>query len=170
MYNKLKCSAIILSAGFSSRMKQAKFSLMFDKQKTFLGKIVQEYLDFNCNEIIIVMNSDGIKLKEQLNLSFPINVKFILNKHPEKERFLSLKVGLKSLTEHNFTFMQNIDNPFVSQKILNTLYSNSVSDDYIIPSYKNKGGIPVLLSEQITSSIINETENDINLKEYLQNF
>jgi len=170
MHNKLECSVIILSAGFSSRMKQAKFSLMFDEQKTFLEKIVQEYLNFNCNEIIVVMNKEGIKLKDELKLSFPKNVKFVLNKSPEKERFLSLKVGLQSLKDHNFTFMQNIDNPFVTQETLHTLYNNKNNGDYIILSYNNKGGHPVLFSKQVTNSIINETENDINLKEYLQDF
>lgn len=165
-----KCSAIILSAGFSSRMKQAKFSLMFDEQRTFLEKIVEEYQNFNCEEIIVVMNSDGIKLKEDLNLTFSKNVIFVLNKSPKRERFLSLQIGLKALKRQNYIFMQNIDNPFVNQYVLKSLYKNRTFANYIIPSFNNKGGHPILLSENIVNSAINEIKNDLNLKEYLQNF
>ncbi len=44
MHNQSDSSVVILAAGFSSRMKQAKFSLMYDEQRTFLEKIIQEYL------------------------------------------------------------------------------------------------------------------------------
>lgn len=165
-----KCSAIILSAGFSSRMKQAKFSLMYDEKRTFLEKIVEEYLIFGCNEIIVVMNYEGIKLKNKLNLSFPKNVKFVLNKYPERERFYSLQVGFKALQETEFIFMQNIDNPFVTSVLLFNIYKNKNVADYIIPSHNNKGGHPILLSEKIANSIIQEEDYNVILKSHLQNF
>jgi molybdenum cofactor cytidylyltransferase len=170
MHNKSECSAIILSAGFSSRMKQAKFSLMFDKQKTFLEKIVQEYLDFNCNEIIVVMNSEGIKLKEKLNLVFSDNVKFVLNKYPERERFYSLQLAVKSLNKTDCCFIQNIDNPFVTQSLLQIIFNNKNKADYIIPSYNTKGGHPILISKKVINTMQNEINYNIILKDFLQTF
>lgn len=169
MSNNSEISVVILAAGFSSRMKQAKFSLMFDRQQTFLEKIVQEYLTFGCKEIIVVMNSDGIKLKNTLQISFPEQVLFVLNKHPEKERFYSLQTGLKAISHSDYTFIQNSDNPFVNQEVLYTLFSQKDKADYIVPTYKNKGGHPILLNKYIINEISSE-KNDSNLKKYLKRF
>ena len=70
MHNKSDSSVVILAAGFSSRMKQAKFSLKFDNNRTFLEKIIEEYQTFAGKEIIVVLNSVGIELVKQMNLSF----------------------------------------------------------------------------------------------------
>jgi len=170
MSEKSDISAIILAAGFSSRMKQAKFSLMFNKHRTFLEKIIQEYLNFNCREIIVVMNSDGIKLKDKLNLSFPENVKFVLNEFPERERFFSLQIGLKFLKNINSVFIQNIDNPFVGQLILDSLYNNKDETDLIVPTFKNNGGHPIVINRTVIKRIISEKKFNHNLKEYLKKF
>ncbi len=58
--NTKKYSAIILSAGKSSRMGVPKFSLMFDDKSTFLEKIINAYADFGCEEIIVVLNNEGV--------------------------------------------------------------------------------------------------------------
>ncbi|MCD4792791.1 MAG: NTP transferase domain-containing protein [Bacteroidales bacterium] len=170
MQDTTNTSVIILAAGFSSRMKQAKFALKFDEKITFLEKIVQEYDVFGCKEIIAVMNSEGIALKNKLNLCFPENVKFILNKYPERERFYSLQTGLKAMKDSSYVFIQNIDNPFVDQDILTLLYEHRKKADYIAPTFKAKGGHPILISNIISKKIIKEVSYNINLKEYLNKF
>lgn len=170
MQSKENVSVIILSAGFSSRMKQAKFSLIYDKQKIFLEKIIDEYLNFGCKEIVVVMNKEGIKLKEKLQLIFPKNVKFIQNNHPEYERFYSLQLGIKSSGNCENIFIQSIDNPFVTQNLLSLLIQNKNDADYIIPSYNNKGGHPILISKKIINSIKKEDNYNIILKDFLRNF
>jgi len=170
MPNKEDISAIILSAGFSSRMKQAKFSLMFDEQKTFLEKIVEEYIAFGCKEIIVVMNLEGIKLKYKLKLSFPKNVRFVLNNYPERERFFSLQVGMQALKKCKYSFIQSVDNPFVTQNILKSILEDVGKADYIIPQVNERGGHPILVSEKIINSIKIENDFNIILKEYLKQF
>ncbi len=170
MQDPTNTSVVILAAGFSSRMKQAKFALKFDEKRTFLEKIVQEYNVFGCKEIIVVMNSEGITLKDQLNLSFPGNVKIVLNKYPERERFYSLQTGLRTIKDSSYVFIQNIDNPFVDQDILISLYEQREKADYIAPTFKAKGGHPILISNLISDKIIKEVNYNINLKEYLKNF
>jgi len=170
MPDKSDISSIILAAGFSSRMKQAKFSLMFDKKRTFLEKIVQEYLNFNCREIIVVLNSEGIKQLTEMNLSFPENVRFVLNKFPERERFFSLQTGLKVIQNCSNAFIQNSDNPFVNQILLDTIFNQKDKADYIVPTYNERGGHPILMNKHIINKISSEKKNDFNLKEYLKGF
>lgn len=170
MHNQSDSSVVILAAGFSSRMKQAKFSLMYDEQRTFLEKMVSEYIDFACKEIIVVINAEGIELKNKLNLSFPEHVKFVLNKYPERERFYSLQTGLKALQTCSNAFIQNSDNPFVNQDVLNALYTQKDEADFIVPTYEGKGGHPILMNTNIIKKISSEIKVDYNLKEYLKGF
>ena len=163
-------SVVILAAGFSSRMKQAKFALKFDKKRTFLEKIIQEYQVFGCKEISVVLNSEGIIIKDKLNLNFPENVKIVLNKYPERERFYSLQTGLKALKDSSYVYIQNIDNPFVDQDILTLLFEHRKKAGYIAPTYNDRGGHPILISNLISEKIIKEISYNINLKEYLNKF
>lgn len=163
-------SVVILAAGFSSRMKQEKFSLMYNEQITFLEKIVLEYITFGCEEIIVVMNEKGIALKEEIKLNFPKNVSIVLNKYPERERFYSLQIGLRALKDQTFTFIQNIDNPFVDQEVLSLLFEQKDKADYIAPIYKGRGGHPILISNKIVKALSEEKDYDINLKIYLKEF
>lgn len=165
-----ECSVVILSAGFSSRMKQAKFALKFDEKSIFLEKIIEEFITFGCREINVVMNKAGIELLKKLDLSFPKNVSIILNKHPERERFYSLQTGLKTFKEQIFTFIHNVDNPFVDQDLLNLLFEQKEKADYIIPVYKGKGGHPILISGSISKQISIDKDYRQNLKDYLKQY
>lgn len=170
MHYSSNTSVVILAAGFSSRMKQAKFALKFDDKRTFLEKIIREYDVFGCKEIIVVLNNESIALTDQLNLSFPENVKIVLNKYPERERFYSLQTGLRALEDSSYVFIQNIDNPFVDQEILTSLYEHREKADYIVPTYKGKGGHPILINQKIVNAIIKEKNFRLNLKVFLSSY
>lgn len=160
-------SAIILSAGKSSRMGLHKFSLMFDDSSTFLENMINEYNAFGCNEIVIVLNPDGASFLDQQRLNLPSNVKVAINQHPEWERFYSLKLGAKLLLHTKPTFISNIDNPFVTNSLLNSLAKHYRDADYINPIYKGKGGHPFLISEKVIADLINEKLDQIHMKEFL---
>ena len=162
-----KYSAIILSAGKSSRMGVHKFSLRFNDSSTFLENMVNEYNAFGCNELIIVLNPDGASFLDQLKINLPSNVKIAINQHPEWERFYSLKLGAKLLLKTGPAFVSNIDNPFVDSNILQALALSVQKADYTYPSINGKGGHPILLSEKIISDLTTEPIDEIHLKEFL---
>ncbi|MBS4014640.1 MAG: NTP transferase domain-containing protein [Bacteroidetes bacterium] len=169
-YKELKTSAIILAAGNSSRMGVPKLSLRFDESKNFLQKAAFEYAEFGCSEIIIVVNKIGLEFIEKDDLKLPVNSRIILNEFPDLGRFYSLKLGSTALNYTSCTFLHNIDNPFVNQKLLKTLFDNSELADYIIPSYQGKGGHPVLVSKKITQTAKSETDDELHFKEFLSRF
>ena len=82
---KSNISAIILSAGFSKRMKMNKTELRFDNNHNFFQKITEEYLNFGCKEVIVVMNSENYK---SLKSVISIPEKLSLTKSRIKENFI----------------------------------------------------------------------------------
>jgi CTP:molybdopterin cytidylyltransferase MocA len=168
--NVKEYSAIILSAGESSRMGVPKFSLQFDENIIFLQKIVKEFTDFGCYEIIVVINEIGNKYLKENELFLPENVKIVVNEHPEWHRFYSLKIGVNALSETNNCFVHNVDNPFVNHDVLKALFNNINTADYISPEFAGKGGHPFLLSEKVLKKIAQTEEDQKHLKEFLNQY
>jgi molybdenum cofactor cytidylyltransferase len=165
--NTKEFSAIILSAGESSRMGVPKLSLKFDQNTIFIQKIVKEFMDFECNEIIIVVNEIGNKYLSENEVFLHENVKIVVNKHPEWHRFYSLKIGVAALSKTNNCFVHNVDNPFVRQSVLKNLAKEINKADYINPQYNGKGGHPFLISGLIQNNIKSATEDELHLKDFL---
>jgi len=165
-----KTSAIILSAGKSERMGVPKFSLKFDKQVTFIEKLFNEYTAYGCNEIIVVLNETSAVLYHQLKLSIPSNVRVVINHYPEWERFYSLKLAALALNKVKPVFVSNIDNPFVSNSILDCLYNESINFDYACVAFNGRGGHPFYLSEQVINHLRSEPQDQIHLKQFLSKY
>ena len=196
-------SVIILAAGKSTRMKFPKPFLLIPPENkiTFLEKIISAYQKFNCSQIVVVLNTKNYDFYKQKNYTFLKNCTIVINEHLEYERFYSIKLGLHAIetlharkemlyareeTLHatslqTFVFIQNSDNPFISNEVLNRIKSvlnkSSVPSkrvgtlaNYIVPTYQNKGGHPILISKKIANHIIQLPQKDANLKIILQKF
>ena len=164
-----ECAAIILAAGNSSRMGRPKFTLALPNGTTFLENIINQYSDFGCREIVVVLNADGIELIEKKSLNISAQIKVVLNPHPGYGRFYSIKNSIK-LVESNFIFIHNVDNPYAKKEVLDLLYDSKDKADFIKPVHNGKGGHPVLISKKICDHILQEKKNDINFKDILNEF
>lgn len=163
------CSVIILAAGFSSRMGSPKFAIKFNGNKTFLEEIIQQYSDFGCQKIVVVLNKSGIDQLSNHNFTFPKHVILVENKHPEWERFYSLKIGIESINNDFPVFIHNVDNPFINHNTLQKLFSHS-DKDYVVPVYQDKGGHPILISNKVGNAILLEKHNEMILSHFLNRF
>ncbi|MFC2104390.1 NTP transferase domain-containing protein [Bacteroidota bacterium] len=163
-------SAIILAAGKSERLGFPKLSLKYNENIIFLQNIVNEYEQFGCKEIIIVINEVGNKFLNENKIHFQDNVKIVINKYPEWHRFYSLKIGAKTLSEVSPVFIHNVDNPFVNHDVLNELLNCKDKADYIGPEFKGKGGHPILLSDIIVQELRSIHKDQIHIKEFLNQF
>ncbi|MCK5823490.1 MAG: NTP transferase domain-containing protein [Bacteroidales bacterium] len=167
---KKKCSVIILAAGNSGRMGEPKSLLKWDENETFIQKIIDEYKKFGCESIVVVVNNTVIDLYEKYSYKFFNEITLVINNHLEWDRFYSVKLGLNALKDKQFCFIQNVDNPFVSQELLQSLFADKDPFSYNAPYYKDKGGHPILINKKIINSIVNTSENDLNLKNVLSLF
>jgi CTP:molybdopterin cytidylyltransferase MocA len=162
---------IILAGGNSSRFGKPKPFLKLDSGLTFTEHLIVTYQQFGCKEIILVLNSN---LSEVFENSFPETVKgkikIVYNSKPDLGRFYSLKLGADAVSDSDYFFIQNIDNPFTDLVILQKLYSNRKPYAFVSPFYTDRGGHPVLVPGIIIDMIRKEANIDLSLKEFLTQF
>jgi molybdenum cofactor cytidylyltransferase len=165
-----KTSVLILAAGLSTRMGQEKFALEYGAGATFLEHIVQQYHQFGCRKIVVVVNPRGAEIIKKSLFQFPCEVETVVNAFPEGGRFTSVKTGLKGLQNEDFVFLQNIDNPDIHIDWLAALLGHVGNADFIYPVFNGKGGHPVLITGKIVQGIINEKADNSILKDFLSRF
>lgn len=163
-------SVIILAAGKSERLGFPKLSLKYDDNQIFIEHIVNEYLEFGCKEVILVLNKIGNNSLRENQVILPEKVKIVINEHPDWHRFYSLKIGVKSLSEIQPVFIHNVDNPFVNHEVLMELFNHIEKADYLSPEFDGKGGHPIMLSLKIIHELRTIQEDQKHLKEFLNQF
>lgn len=157
-------STVILAGGNSNRMGFPKPWLIIDNS-TFLEKIVRTYRNVGITNIVVVINQlfssgkwkDNIKLIEEY-------ATIIENQDANNGRLYSIKLGLENASDSTYSFIYNVDNPFVSESILKELQLNVLSNGVTIPSFNNKGGHPVIINKSVKEEIINNYKNYTTLK------
>jgi len=159
-----------LASGQSTRMGRPKFALRFDKNLTFLEKIITGYSSFGCRQIIVVLNEQGKAYLKENPIKSTGNISIVTNFHPEWERFYSIKIGLKQVDEFSSSFIHNVDNPFVNEQVLKSLQCGLAGTDYVVPCFKGRGGHPVLLSKKTIKHIISEKNPDLNFRDFLKGY
>jgi molybdenum cofactor cytidylyltransferase len=165
-----RTSVLVLAAGFSERMGQEKFALEFQPGVTFLEHIVNQYHRFGCLKIVVVVNSRGQKLIGESSLQLPDEIMIVVNSHPERGRFSSIKTGLQHLINEDFVFIQNTDHPKINIDLLDALLKNIGDAGYTHPVYRSKGGHPVLLKNKVVRVLLSESPDDTVLKDFLTRF
>jgi molybdenum cofactor cytidylyltransferase len=143
-------SVIILAAGNSGRMGSDKAQLPAGNGFSFAGKLVKGFSEFGVHPIVVVVNKN-IDLSE-LN---PAQIIITLNEHLEKGRSWSILQGMKDVPGYCPCFLQNIDNPYLENELMDLLLDSVKPDSYVVPVYQGKGGHPVLLGGQIVNCLKN---------------
>ncbi|HQQ94269.1 MAG TPA: NTP transferase domain-containing protein [Bacteroidia bacterium] len=164
-----KPAAIILAAGHSERMGRCKFLLKTPAGKTFIEEIWTGFYKFGLQRVVVVTQSQYLKDLEELCADSKYKPLFIENRFPEKERFYSLRLGIRALGEADHAFVHNADNPGIQPAVLEALYQNRGRADYLVPTYQNKGGHPVLLGKKVLKEILFLPEN-LRIDEALKHF
>jgi CTP:molybdopterin cytidylyltransferase MocA len=160
---------VILAAGTSHRMGERKPFIKFPSGEILLEHLVNSYRLCDMSEIIVVLNDDGYKyLNENYNY-LKNKIKIVINPHPEKGRFFSIKKAVENITDSPF-FLHNVDNPFVNSKLIDEMTVLLKSNSYVTPVFQGKGGHPVLLSNEITKYIKAIEANDVDFRLILSSF
>lgn len=164
---KSDCAVLITAAGFSGRMGVSKALLKWNHELNFLQKIISSYSAFGCNEIIVCLNEEVFAAVSEISAP---NVQFIVNPHPEMERMYSIQLGMKAIKNASYCFIQAVDNPFINTIILEEIYHQKTSENYITPTYHDQSGHPILINKSIIEHICHIEFNHQNLKDVLHKF
>ncbi|ALO16348.1 Molybdenum cofactor cytidylyltransferase [Salinivirga cyanobacteriivorans] len=164
-----KYPAIIMAAGFSSRMGTQKMFLPFTTHECFLSRLIAVYESYGSKEVVLVVNSQGAE-HIQKNFNLAGNIRIIKNPHPEWQKFYSLQLACQILTNTEAVFVQNIDNPFTNAEVLMILEKAAGKGDYILPEYRNTGGHPFLISSHVIRQVAEHQNPQEHLKFFLKQF
>ncbi|MFH1118919.1 MAG: NTP transferase domain-containing protein [Bacteroidota bacterium] len=164
-------SCIVLSAGSSGRMGKHKALLGFGNQGiTFLEEITAKYAASGIDRIVVVVSAD---LNEQIgtaHLRLPEGVILVVNHHPEKGRFFSLREGMKYIEEGSSVFFQNVDNPFVYPDLLNEMAGVAAMGEIIAPVHNSKAGHPILINHRVCKAVKEDLNPETRIDHFLAKF
>jgi molybdenum cofactor cytidylyltransferase len=163
--NITKFGTVILAAGNSERMGTPKALLKMASNHFFFETLISNYQDAGISSIALVVQNSLIKTIEKQVQNLDGNIYIVVNNEPEKGRMHSLQLGLKFM-KNKAVFVHNIDNPFVSNGLLMQMITKLEPKTYVKPLYQNKGGHPVLLSEEIVNELLHVEATKEN---YLKN-
>ena len=162
--NQNKIYSIILSAGFSGRMKKFKPLLLY-KGNSFVQNIVLK-LSLVCEKIIIVTGYKEQEVEENVNqLNLQSKLEFVFNPDFEKGMFTSLKAGLRKAGNADWILYHFVDQPGLPSEFYSELLEQIEEDhNWIQPSIKNRRGHPILIKKELFELIL-KAPDDSSLRE-----
>lgn len=153
----MKAAAIILAAGFSSRMGQDKALLPLGEM-TALELLVCSYQQAGVAQIIVVAGSNHAAVA-QLSLK----VELLENPAPADGMFSSIRLGVARLDpEVAAFFVQPVDTPLVKPETLHRMLNHLQQQDSccVIPCCDARRGHPPLLRAVLIAAILGHDGND----------
>jgi len=153
---KRKIAAIILAAGFSSRMKSFKPLLPLGPASV-MEIAVRSFQEAGFKDIRVVL---GHKSGELIPVCDVLRVQCIYNENFVEGMFSSVKAGVRSLgPEVEGFFLLPVDNPLIHEDTLHRLYEafNMEHKGIVYPVYRGKRGHPPLISRCYVDSILSWT-------------
>lgn len=162
-------SAIVLAGGLSTRMGQSKPLLPFGK-RTLIEHIVHKLFKTGLREIFVITGHEGEPVSYVLK-GLPVHV--VHNFLYESGGMLSsVKIGIRAVSlgatgdkndsgtgksDCEAVLLCLVDQPAMDSEVVTTLidaFKNGSGDRILIPSYKKKGGHPIVVPAAYFKSIV----------------
>ncbi|MBS3976694.1 MAG: NTP transferase domain-containing protein [Syntrophomonadaceae bacterium] len=163
-----KISALILAAGYSSRMGEFK-PLLPLYGKTVIERAVCGFRQMGLKDIRVVT---GYRAEELLPVLCSLQVTPVYNEQYASGMFSSLLAGLRTLAdEAEAFFMLPVDTPLVKNKTLEKLLEKfqGTGKSVIYPCFRGERGHPPLIARECFNSIL-ACDISGNLRQVLKQF
>ncbi len=154
MTMKTRATAIVLAAGYSSRMGKFKPLLPLG-ETTVLGRAITLFRDAGISDIRAVV---GYRSEDLLPLLGKMGVSCIVNENFRAGMFSSVVAGVKGLEKSTDAFfILPVDIPLIRPWTLHLLLQAYQGKKGLIihPCFEGKRGHPPLISARLTGQIIN---------------
>ena len=149
----MRTGAVVLAAGMSSRMGEAKQLLLLG-ENTLLNQVLDNVRGSKVAEIVVVLGHQAEIIEKQLGFK---KLKVVVNESYQQGMATSLRTGLAALSsEMNAALIVLADQPFVRPATLKQLmdqYRKS-NAQIVIPMYKGFRGNPVLLDHSVFPEVM----------------
>lgn len=155
---KNKFAAIIIAAGFSSRMDGFKPLLKFGNE-TAVEKVVNTHLQAGTDEIILVVGHRAEEISPYFKQS---SIKLVVNENFEAGMYTSIIKGINQLSETTAAFfIHPVDIPLVKTQSIDALmdFFKKTEKGILYPCFSGKRGHPPLIDRRYINAIINNKED-----------
>jgi molybdenum cofactor cytidylyltransferase len=162
--------AILLAAGTSSRMGQAKQLLPLGSS-TVLAQTLEHARAAGVAEVVLVLGSSADSIRHQLPQTLLDGVKVVVNHSYEQGMASSLRSGLSALDPQTAAALILLgDQPFTLPQTLHRIlqaYRDSGAQ-IVIPTHQGTRGNPVLLDRSLFSEAM-ALEGDVGCRAIFKN-
>src|SRR5271155_2389659 len=150
---KPRIGAVILAAGTSSRMGEAKQLLRLG-EATVLNQVVNNVCGSSVDEIVIVLGHQAETIKQSIATE---SLKVVVNESYRQGMGTSLRAGLSALpSEVDATLIVLADQPFVRSATFDQIIDHYQQSNaqIVIPMHKGFRGNPVLLDRSVFPEVM----------------
>ena len=156
--------AILLAAGESTRMGQMK-ALLDWEGTSLINYQVSTLLEAGIAEVIIVLGHEAAAIQAKV---IPRDrIRFVMNHAYKQGKTTSIKSGLNALdgTSSEGVMFLNVDQPRTTDTIAMLMECHNDSSAQItIPTYKQKGGHPIIFDSNLIPELLCVNEETFGLK------
>lgn len=148
--------AVILAAGFSSRMGDFK-PLMKLENETVVERLIRISKAADINDVVVVTGHNRQQMIPVIENAGAVEV---FNDNFEKGMFTSMQAGSAALPDGlDGFFVMPVDCPLITEKILKQLMESFDSDKFSVAVYRGKKGHPLLIPAKFRQEIISHNGN-----------
>ena len=167
MNDKRRPVGLILSAGFSSRMKDFK-PLMKIGGRTPLQMLIESFSIAGIKDIFVVVGHNADKIRGYINEHFADkNINIVLNEKYADGMFTSVKAGIRAAAENGSgcVLMTPVDIPLIPPYVIKAaIKAHEEHPGYFtVPCFEGKKGHPLCIPEEYFSEIL-ESSGENGLK------
>lgn len=151
-----RVAAIVLAAGSSSRMGEAKQLLPLGNS-TVLEQTLKNLQASQADEIILVLGASAETIQHQISLRGFKNLRMVINPDYHQGMSTSLRAGLSSTDPTmDAALIVLADQPFTKPETLNQIIHHYRRSEarIVIPTHNGNRGNPVLLDRSIFPEVL----------------
>ncbi len=157
--------ALILAAGYSTRMGRCKALLPWGDGHTLLSFQIQQWQQLQVEPIVVVGSHNLAQIQPQLR-----HCRFLVNPDASTGKVSSLLRGLQALPCHwDFLVISGVDQPrptWIYECLLN---AHGHRAEWIsVPVHADKAGHPVIFGAQFKQALHGITEEQLGIRQVLK--
>lgn len=146
-----RVSAVVLAAGCSARMGEAKQLLRIGEQ-TMLERTIENVRASRVEEEVLVLGFEADEIRRAIPAALLDGVRIVVNADYASGMASSLRVGLAAANpKSDAALIVLADQPFVSPETMNEIVEQYCRSDaeIVVPQYQGSRGNPVLLGRSV---------------------
>lgn len=149
--NKRRFGAVILAAGYSSRMGRFKPLLLLGDE-TIVERLIRVSKNAGIEQIVVVTGHNREQMQPYITGAF---VEEAFNPIFDKGMFTSIQTGAAAIRDDlDGFFLMPVDCPLITETEINALMESFEPDRFSVACYRGKKGHPLLIPKKFRQEII----------------